>query len=168
MPTIKHKQFIKAPVEVCFDLARNVDIHLETTAKTNEKVVDGVTGGLLEESDTVTWEATHFGIKQRLTAKVTDMKKPNEFVDIILKGAFSSFTHTHQFVKETGGTLMIDTFEYKSPFGILGVVADKLFLEKYMKRFIDTRAKKLKRIAKNNEWPIQPLGLVLEELTQNN
>ncbi|GAA0415931.1 hypothetical protein GCM10008934_03650 [Virgibacillus salarius] len=83
MPTIKHKQFIKAPVEVCFDLARNVDIHLETTAKTNEKVVDGVTGGLLEESDTVTWEATHFGIKQRLTAKVTDMKKPNEFVDIM-------------------------------------------------------------------------------------
>ncbi|GIN91891.1 hypothetical protein J6TS1_50070 [Siminovitchia terrae] len=151
MPIIKHTQFIKAPVEVCFDLARNVDIHTKTTGKTNEKAVDGVTEGLLEEGDTVTWEATHFGIKQRLTAKVTHMKKPNEFVDIMLKGAFSSFTHTHQFVEDTGGTLMIDTFEYKSPFGIFGVLADKLFLEKYMKRFIVTRAKELKRIAESTE-----------------
>ncbi len=38
-------------MEVCFDLARNVDIHTKTTAKTNEKAVDGVTEGLLEEGD---------------------------------------------------------------------------------------------------------------------
>lgn len=48
---------------------------------------------------------------------------------------------------------MIDTFEYKSPFGILGVVADKLFLGKYMKRFIDTRAKELKRLLKITNGP---------------
>ncbi len=79
------------------------------------------------------------------------MKKPNEFVDIMLKGAFSSFTHKHQFFEETGGTLMIDIFEYRSPFSIFGVMADKLFLEKYMKRFIISRAKELKRIAENTE-----------------
>lgn len=147
MPIIKHKQFIQAPVEVCFDLARNVDIHIETTAKTKEKAVGGITQGLLKIGDTVTWEASHFGIKQRLTAKVTHMEKPIVFVDIMVKGAFSSFTHTHQFKEEKGGTLMIDTFEYKSPFGPLGVIADKLFLEKYMTNFIISRAKELKRIA---------------------
>ncbi|MCS0543852.1 hypothetical protein NXY55_28160, partial [Aeromonas veronii] len=88
MPIIKHKQFIQAPVEVCFDLARNVDIHIETTAKTKEKAVGGITQGLLKIGDTVTWEATHFGIKQRLTAKVTQMEKPVVFVDIMVKGAF--------------------------------------------------------------------------------
>lgn len=149
MPIIKHKQFIQAPVVVCFDLARNIDIHIKTTAKTNEKAVDGVTQGLLEEGDTVTWEATHFGIKQRLTAKVTHMEKPAVFVDIMVKGAFSSFTHIHQFVEEKNGTLMIDTFEYKSPFGPIGIIADKLFLEKYMTDFIISRAKELKRIAEN-------------------
>jgi ligand-binding SRPBCC domain-containing protein len=147
MPIIKHKEFIQAPVEVCFDLARNVDIHTKTTAKTMEKAVGGVTQGLLEEGDSVTWEATHFGIKQRLTAKVTHMEKPIEFVDIMVKGAFSSFTHTHQFVEENGGTLMIDTFEYKSPFGSIGIIADKLFLKRYMTEFIINRAKELKRIA---------------------
>ncbi|WP_416150022.1 SRPBCC family protein [Salipaludibacillus sp. HK11] len=151
MPTIKHTQLVKAPVEVCFDLARNVDIHTKTTAETNEKAVGGVTEGLLEEGDIVTWEATHLGIKQRLTAKVTHMNKPNEFVDIMLKGAFNSFTHVHQFVEDTEGTLMIDTFKYKSPFGVLGMMADKLFLEKYMRRFIVSRAKELKIIAENKE-----------------
>ncbi|MDQ0882440.1 ligand-binding SRPBCC domain-containing protein [Peribacillus sp. V2I11] len=112
MPVIEYQQFIKAPVELCFDLARSVDIHTKTTAKTKEIAVDGVTEGLLEEGDTVTWEAIHFGIKQRLKAQVTFMEKPNKFVDIMVKGAFHSFVHTHQFIEKTGGTIMIDKFQY--------------------------------------------------------
>ena len=151
MPVIEYQQFIKAPVELCFDLARSVDIHTQTTADTKEIAVDGVTEGLLEEGDTVTWEAIHFGIKQRLKAKVTLMEKPNKFVDIMVKGAFHSFVHTHQFIEEAGGTIMMDTFQYKSPFGPIGVLADKLFLERYMRAFIVTRAKALKKIAENTQ-----------------
>lgn len=39
MPVIVHHQFIKAPIDVCFDLARNVDIHTLTTSKTKERAV---------------------------------------------------------------------------------------------------------------------------------
>lgn len=149
MPIIRHEQFIKAPIEKCFDLARNVNIHTITTSKTKEKAVGGVTEGLLEEGDIVIWEAIHFGIKQRLTAKVIHMDKPHSFIDIMLKGAFDSFTHTHQFIQEENGTWMVDNFEYRSPLGPIGVLADKLFLEKYMKEFISLRAKELKRIAES-------------------
>ncbi|WP_010194791.1 SRPBCC family protein [Bacillus sp. m3-13] len=150
MPLIKHSQFIKAPVEICFDLARNVDIHTQTTSKTNERAVAGVTEGLLEQGDTVTWEATHFGIKQRLTAKVTVLEAPYKFVDVMVKGAFHSFTHTHQFVEADGGTIMIDNFQFKSPFGLIGVAVDKLFLERYMRKFIVLRAKELRKIAEKS------------------
>lgn len=150
MPTIKHQQFIQAPLQLCFDLARNVQIHTETTSHTKEKAVAGVIDGLLEEGDTVTWEAVHFGIKQRLTARITQMEKPNMFIDVMVKGAFKSFTHTHEFIEEKTGTLMIDTFEYISPLGPLGALADKLFLEKYMRGFIQSRAKELKRIAEDS------------------
>lgn len=44
---------------------------------------------------------------------------------------------------------MIDKFQYKSPFGPIGVLTDKLFLEKYMRKFIISRAKALKKIAEN-------------------
>ncbi|UAL46042.1 SRPBCC family protein [Sutcliffiella horikoshii] len=147
MPLIEHRQYIKAPVGICFDLARNVDIHTQTTSKTKERAVGGVTKGLLEQGETVTWEAIHFGIKQRLTAKVTLMEPPHKFVDVMVKGAFQSFTHTHQFLEADGGTIMIDNFQYKSPFGLIGVAADKLFLERYMREFIVSRAKELKKIA---------------------
>ncbi|MGD6854378.1 SRPBCC family protein [Bacillus infantis] len=147
MPTIRHSQFIKAPIEICFDLARSVEVHIQTTSRTQERAVGGVTSGLLEKGDMVTWEAVHFGIRQRLTAKVTVMEKPYRFVDIMVKGAFKSFVHTHEFLEEAEGTVMIDTFQYESPFGLLGIAADKLFLERYMREFIVFRAEGLRELA---------------------
>lgn len=149
MPLIEHRQFIGAPIEVCFDLARNVDIHTQTSSKTKERAVAGVTNGLLEEGDSVTWEAVHFCMKQKLTARVIFMERPNSFVDVMVKGAFRSFIHIHQFIDDADGTTMIDHFQYKSPFGPLGILVDKLFLERYMRTFIQSRAKELKKIAEN-------------------
>ena len=150
MPIIKHDVFINAPINVCFDLTRNVDVHTVTTSKTKERSIAGVIVGMMENGDTVTWEATHFGIKQKLTAKIIEMEKPYKFTDVMVKGAFHSFTHTHEFIESGTGTIMKDTFSYKSPFGILGVIVDKLFLEKYMRNFIENRAKELKRIAEKS------------------
>ncbi|WP_042348987.1 SRPBCC family protein [Bacillus massiliigorillae] len=147
MPIIKHDIYIDAAIHVCFDLARNVEIHAETTTKTKERAIDGVTVGLMENGNTVTWEATHLGVKQKLTAKIIAMEKPYMFTDVMVKGVFRSFTHIHEFIESGTGTIMIDTFSYKSPFGILGKIADTLFLEKYMRHFIVNRAKELKRIA---------------------
>ncbi|UQZ32178.1 cell division protein [Paenibacillus sp. PK3_47] len=151
MPLIKHDIFINAPINVCFDLARDVDVHTVTTIKTKERAIDGVTVGLMENGDTVTWEATHLGVKQKLTAKIIEMEKPYKFTDVMVKGVFHSFTHTHEFIESGTGTIMKDIFYYKSPFGILGVIADRLFLEKYMRNFIVKRAKELKRIAEKME-----------------
>lgn len=147
MPIIKYDIFVNAPINVCFDLSRNVEIHMETTSKTKERAIAGVTSGLMEQGDTVTWEATHLGVRQQLTAKIIEMDRPYQFTDVMVKGAFHSFTHTHEFIESGTGTIMKDTFSYKSPLGILGVIADKLFLVKYMRNFIVNRAKELKRIA---------------------
>ncbi|MGD6830872.1 SRPBCC family protein [Sutcliffiella halmapala] len=147
MPVINHQIFIKASIEDCFDLARNVDVHTKTTGRTKERAVSGVTSGLLEEGDKVTWEAVHFGVKQKLTARITELQRPFLFVDVMVKGAFHSFTHTHTFEEMKGGTVMSDRFVYKAPLGPLGRVADFLFLETYMQKFIEERAHALKVIA---------------------
>ena len=147
MPIIILETYIKAPIDKCFDLARNVEIHTQTTSKTKERAVKGITTGLLIKGDEVTWEAIHFGIRQRLTAKISEMKEPHSFTDVMVKGAFHSFTHTHEFIENGSGTIMKDIFEYKSPFGIIGKLADQLFLEKYMRNFLVSRANELKKIA---------------------
>jgi ligand-binding SRPBCC domain-containing protein len=144
LPIIKLSLFIKAPIQVCFDLSRSIDIHMESTSHTNEKAVKGRTSGLIELGETVTWEATHFGIRQQLTSMITELDSPNKFVDEMVSGAFKRFRHEHTFELLDGGTLMTDKFDYTSPFGPLGKLADVLFLRSYMERLLLRRNEYIK------------------------
>ncbi|MFX8875810.1 hypothetical protein ABTM97_19785, partial [Acinetobacter baumannii] len=78
-------------IEKCFDLARSIDLHQISTAETNEKAIAGKTNGLINLNETVTWEATHFGIRQKLTSKITKFDRPYHFRDEQVKGAFKCF-----------------------------------------------------------------------------
>lgn len=58
----------------------------------------------------------------------------------MISGAFKRFKHDHIFKKGISNTvLMIDVFNYTSPYGILGKLADILFLKRYMTHFLATR-----------------------------
>ena len=151
MPSIKIQTKINAPIEVVFDLSRNITLHEISTGNSNEKAIAGVTHGLINLNETVTWRAKHFGVYQRMTVKITEMKKPNTFTDEMVKGIFKSFRHTHTFIQEGQETTMKDDFEYKAPLGILGKVADFLFLKLYMKFFLKERNKVIKAYAEDEK-----------------
>lgn len=147
MPTIIVETVISAPAEVCFDLMRDIRLHTEMTNQANETIVARVTDGMLGLGQTVTFEGTHFGVRQRLTVKVTKFDRPHLFVDEMTAGNFKSFRHVHEFSKLDGGTLMRDTVIWTSPFGILGVIVDKLLLKRHLRNLVQTRNAKLKELA---------------------
>jgi ligand-binding SRPBCC domain-containing protein len=147
MPIIETSLFIAAPVDVCFDLARNIGAHMLSTAKTRERAIAGRTSGLIDLGETVTWEAVHFGIRQRLTVKITEFDRPNRFVNEMVRGAFKRFRHVHTFAPQDNDTLMCDAFDFTSPLGPLGLIADRLFLTGYMRAFLVERNLHLKRMA---------------------
>ena len=147
MPVIKLETFIRAPVERVFDLARNVEVHTASTARTGESAVAGRTSGLLELNDEVTWEATHFGVRQRLTSRITALQRPHMFVDEMQRGAFKSLRHLHLFEAKNNGTLMTDEMTFSAPFGLLGRLSEALFLKSYMRRFLIKHNEHIKRVA---------------------
>ncbi|MDQ6695558.1 MAG: SRPBCC family protein [Chloroflexota bacterium] len=149
MPVIHLETEIVAPIEICFDVARSIDVHEAAASKTSERAVAGVTSGLIGLGETVTWEAVHFGITQRLTSHITRYERPHLFVDEMVKGAFHSFTHIHEFKGTSRGTLMIDEFSYTAPLGLLCRIADRLFLKVYMETFLQERASHLKHVAED-------------------
>jgi ligand-binding SRPBCC domain-containing protein len=149
MPTIHISTNIHAPIHIVFDLARSIDLHQISTEQTQEKAIAGKTSGLIELHESVTWRAKHFGISQTLTTKITAFDKPNYFVDEMVQGAFKSFIHTHKFEEVPEGTIMTDVFDYQSPLGILGKLADILFLKNYMTRFLMKRNEVIKVFAEN-------------------
>ena len=147
MPTLILETLIEAPPEICFDLMRDVRIHRQTTAQTNEKPVADVTAARIGLGQTVTFEGTHFGIRQRLTIRVVEFDRPRRFVDAMTEGRFKSFVHIHEFEPRDGGTLMRDMLIWDSPFGILGEIADRLLVEGHLTRLVSTRNSRLKNIA---------------------
>lgn len=152
MPIIKVETIINAPVERVFDLSRSIDLHKISTKQTNEEAIDGITSGLIGLNQSVTWRARHFGVYQKLTSKITVFERPNYFTDEMISGAFQSFKHDHIFNVLENGTLMKDVFDYVSPFGFIGKLADRLFLENYMKRLLETRNETIKKFAETDLW----------------
>ena len=152
MPIIELETEINAPVERVFDLARSIDLHKDSMFSYDEKPVAGRMSGLIEMNETVTWEATHFGIRQRLTSKITAFERPKYFRDSMVKGAFERFDHDHFFEETNGKTLLKDVFDFDSPLGILGNIADFLFVESHLREMLETRNALIKRIAESDEW----------------
>ncbi len=88
---------IAAPVEVCFDLSRSIDLHLESMIASKERAVAGVTSGLIGAGQQVSWEAHHLGLRWRMTSEITAFDRPHRFVDQMVRGPFASFRHEHRF-----------------------------------------------------------------------
>ncbi|MEJ8757434.1 SRPBCC family protein [Pontibacter sp. H259] len=108
--------------------------------------------GLIYLGETVTWQATHFGIRQKLTSKITAFDSPIYFRDEHVKGAFNYFVHDHYFKSQGEFVVMEDTFEFSSPLGILGRIVDKLILEKYLTKLLQKRNQIIKDFAESGKW----------------
>ena len=147
MPVIKLETNINAPIERCFDLARSIDLHTNSMKHTGEQAVAGRMQGLIELGETVTWRARHFGIRQMLTSKITQFDYPDSFTDEMVSGTFKSFKHEHRFRQVNGQTVMTDIFSFEAPFGLLGRLANFLFLKRYMTRLLEIRNETIKQTA---------------------
>jgi ligand-binding SRPBCC domain-containing protein len=144
LETIRIEIWIAAPIERCFDAARDLDLHVKSMTHTNERAVAGRTSGLIELGEEVTWRARHLGVTQHFTSKITAFDRPRHFRDEMQRGAFRSFVHDHFFEVEDDHTKMVDVLNFSAPLGILGRIAEKLFLRRYMTRLLTVRAQALK------------------------
>jgi len=130
---------IDAAIEKVFDLARSVDAHLGSMGKSRERAIAGVTSGLIGLDEEVTWKATHFGVSFKMTSRISAMDRPTRFVDEQVRGPFGSFRHEHRFESSGDATVMYDTIDFSSPFGLVGRLVDRVGLERYMAKIIKER-----------------------------
>jgi ligand-binding SRPBCC domain-containing protein len=144
MQSIRVETWIAAPRELCFDAARDLDLHAKIAAHTGERAIAGRTSGLIDLGEEVTWRARHLGVVQTLTSRITAFDRPRHFQDAMQRGAFRTFVHDHHFETEGSGTRMVDLLEFSAPLGIVGRIVEKLFLRAYLTRFLRQRAEGIK------------------------
>lgn len=126
-------------VDVAFDLALSIDMHMDSFAGSDERAVDGKVSGQIELGEFVTWQARHFGRTWTMTSVITEWERPHRFVDEQRAGPFTSFRHEHEFTTVRGGTRMIDRVEFAAPFGPIGRLAERLVLDRYLRKLIVVR-----------------------------
>jgi ligand-binding SRPBCC domain-containing protein len=147
MTTFELRTPIRAPIEIVFELARDIGFHERSMAGTGERAVAGRTHGPISIGETVTWRARHFGMWWTLQSRITTMTPPTGFSDEQVRGPFAWFCHEHRLEAVAEGTVMTDRWRHASPLGPLGWLADRLVLERYMRGLLETRNAALKREA---------------------
>jgi ligand-binding SRPBCC domain-containing protein len=125
---------------------------MASTAQTGERAIAGVTRGLIGLGHTVTWQGRHFGLMLTHQTKITKYDRPRYFQDVMLKGAFRSFTHDHRFhLSPDGGTIMSDDLNFAAPLAPLGLLVETLILRRHLSHFLVERNATIKRIAEGPE-----------------
>jgi ligand-binding SRPBCC domain-containing protein len=143
---------INAPIERCFDLARSIDLHVQSQSHHGEKAIAGVTSSLIGLGEEVTWRARHFGLWQTMTSRITRFERPTCFRDERVRGAFRSFEHDHYFEVAESGTIMTDVCDFEAPLGPLGRLVSHLVLTRHLTLLLQDRGQSVRRAAESDEW----------------
>ena len=86
------------------------------------------------------------GIKMTWVTEITHVKENDYFVDEQRIGPYKLWHHEHKLQVIEGGVLMTDIVSYKPPFGIFGMIANKLFIKKQLNHIFEYRTKSLENL----------------------
>ena len=78
--------------------------------------------------------------------EITHVQEPYYFVDEQRFGPYSLWHHQHHFKEVQEGVEMIDIVSYKIPFGIIGDLANTLFVRKRLEYIFDYRYQALEKM----------------------
>ena len=152
MPVVHITTFIAAPPHVVFDLSRHIGLHKISQQNRKEEAIKGVTSGLINKGEFVTWKAYHLFKNRFLKIRITQMEPYSFFEDVMEEGDFKSFQHQHHFKPVQNGTILIDRLYFESPYGIVGKLFNRLYLTNYMKLLLAERNKVIREYAESKKW----------------
>lgn len=152
--TIKTKQFLRANIDTVWkfmsspkNLAKITPSYMGFHILTDEEDIKTAYSGQIIEYTV----SPVLGIKMYWLTEITHLVEKKYFVDEQRFGPYSFWHHQH-FIKEVeGGVEMIDIIHYKLPLGILGRIANALFVKKQLAEIFNYRYEKLEVLYNNKK-----------------
>ena len=91
------------------------------------------------------------GITVYWMTEITQIDERKYFIDEQRCGPYSLWHHQHHFKEIEGGTEMTDIVHYRNPLGVLGNIANKIFVKKQLKNIFDYRFSEIEKMF--GKWP---------------
>ena len=147
---LKRNQFIPQPIEQVFSFFSKPE-NLEKITPQNLHFsiltsipIDMKTGQVID------YLIRLKGIKICWSSIISSYDPPHSFVDEQIQGPFTNWVHSHNFKEKNGGTIIIDHVKYSIPFGLIGRIANNIFVEKDLVDIFDYREKTIMEIFNNH------------------
>ena len=152
MPSIHLTTFIAAPVERVYDLSRHVALYRLLFQNRKESFSSGAAGSLLTRNETVSIVVKHAGKSRMMMIKITDLKRPQSFTEVQVKGDLENFKHEHHFKPVDNGTILIDMIDFEGPRDVIGKLIGRFYLKDYLERFLQKRNTLIQQYAESEKW----------------
>ncbi|MBJ7610370.1 MAG: SRPBCC family protein [Candidatus Dormibacteraeota bacterium] len=86
------------------------------------------------------------GVPIRWISRIDAWNPGHSFVDRQLRGPYALWEHTHEVEPHPHGTLSRDRVRYALPLGVLGEVANRLLVQRDLRRIFDYRREAIVRL----------------------
>ena len=143
-------QFIHQPIEQVFSFfSRSENLEQITPQYLNFKI-ETFSPIKMKWGQKINYTITLKGIPIRWSSLISLYDPPNSFVDEQIRGPFSLWHHTHTFREKNGGTVIGDYVRYAIPMGIIGRIANNIFVEKDLRYIFQHRQTMISKLFSKN------------------
>lgn len=87
-----------------------------------------------------------FNFTVKWATEITQIKEHRYFIDNQIQGPYKIWHHEHHFKEINNGTEMRDVLFYDVPFGFIGQILHKIFIQKRVQEIFDFRETKIKEL----------------------
>ncbi len=146
--SIKTVQKIPIPLEKAWDFFSNpANLQAITPDNMGFKVISKHHGDTMYAGQIIEYTVKPvLGIPLYWMTEITQVKDSSYFIDEQRFGPYSLWHHQHHFKAIEGGVEMTDIIHYKNPLGILGKLANTLFVHSQLKGIFNYRLKKVEEM----------------------
>ena len=147
--TIETKQVLHCDIQTAWDFLRSPENLAKITPpymgfhilSDRNSIKDMYPGQIIEY-----YVTTLAGLKMHWVTEITHVQELSYFVDEQRFGPYAFWHHKHFLKAHPQGVEMHDIVHYKAPFGVLGRLANALFLKKKLKEIFEYREKTLHQL----------------------
>lgn len=138
--SLKAAQWVPSPLEDVFDFFQR-PANLERITPPGQKMrIEKPFPEIMSAGDQFTYRLQVLGIPLKWQARIESITPPHAFTDMLLKGPYRAWIHTHRFESHSPGTLIHDDIRYK----VYGCrYGNRLFYQPQLEKIFRARAKAL-------------------------
>lgn len=137
------EQFIPMKQEELFPFfaeAKNLEV---LTPQTLSFKIKTMSTAKIQKGTLIDYVLKIHGVPVGWRTLIEEWNPSQSFVDTQLKGPYSLWHHTHEFIKVPGGTLMRDKVQFRLPLGYLGWIGGRAFVKSDVNKIFSYRREKI-------------------------